>query len=279
MIGKSAFFFLYNKSLANRIEFSLSTKHDLSYGKCSVQPQVAAARSYPDGVLTPAEPPLLRYDIPHAKIPPSEDEKRLPRIPRRDLPHAAEAAQLPDRRVVAGDADVELRNLGALDRTRVPHRALDHDHSVPERAVSALDDGGGRVRELGGRCRRQDEGEVGEVERGVREAEAKLVQRLDVVLVERAVVDVEPLAEVVLGEPVEGHGRVEEVSVVALLLGDGVGETARRVHVSVEDGHEAVSTLLAGQAGVDDGGDVRVIMPAGERPDTYKILRSASAAF
>jgi hypothetical protein len=177
------------------------------------------------------------------------------------------------------ESQVELWNRRTRRRARVRDNSRDGVKSLPEcsiptrrrnrgarRRTLCLDARGGR----GGvayRCCR--DGNVGQVERGVRQSEAELVLHRQVVVVEVAVVDQEAFLEV--GLPGVGVGGVEERAgvcdvcegVVALLLGDGVGEVAGGVYGAVEDVDDAVAYFLAAEVGGEDCCDVGVVGETG----------------
>ncbi len=107
-------------------------------------------------------------------------------------PYVVEATQLANGRVISGNADVQTA------RSRPPRRDRHSRRRTLTKATVSHRDGwppwttskpgsGNSLEGLGG----QSHGEVGEVELGVRQTKAKLVLRLDVALVERAVVDIE----------------------------------------------------------------------------------------
>lgn len=107
--------------------------------------------------------------------------------------------------------------------------------------------------------------------RGVRQAEPELEARRDAPPVKGPVVDQQALGEVGLGEGDVSEGRrgVEEVPVVGLGAGDGVGQAPRGVDVAVEDGGEGVARLLARQAGEEGRGDVGVGDPCVDGADAF----------
>lgn len=85
--------------------------------------------------------------------------------------------------------------------------------------------------------------------RGLTETETELVTRRDGGFVEVAVVDVEAFGEVVVAGDDAG-------AVIAGGFGDGVGELSGGGGRAVEDVDQAVSALLAGDAGPNNGDDV-----------------------
>jgi hypothetical protein len=117
--------------------------------------------------------------------------------------------------------------------------------------------GEGWERRAGERGRRRNE-------RGVGEAKSELVKRSDVLLVEVAVVD-----EVALAEDGNGVDRDRLVVmsvrvVVGDVGGDGEGELATRVDLTVKDGGDGISSLHTGEIGEKDGGNVRMVDPLAE---------------
>ncbi|TLS28819.1 hypothetical protein PpBr36_01412 [Pyricularia pennisetigena] len=226
-----------------------------------LQRQVPAAGADPKLVLARVQPPGLGGDVPAAQVPPGQlelDRGLLAGLERR----LGEAAQLPDGRAVLGDADVELRGLGAGHVARVGHLCRDAGHDVKEVDVAALLDRARRV--LGGRQLRGGPGglqvRVGKV--GVAEAEAELVARLDALLVKGAVVDEDALGEVALGEALVdavGERLVLQPAVVGLVVRDRVRHLAAEVLLTVQQVRQRVPCVLAGQVGKDDGRDVGVV--------------------
>jgi hypothetical protein len=71
----------------------------------------------------------------------------------------------------------------------------------------------------------------------------------------------------VVAEEAFGLGRQEEIAVVCVFFGDGVGEFAGEVDVAVEKGDEGAAGILAGKVGEDDGFDVRVGFEAVDEAD------------
>jgi hypothetical protein len=113
------------------------------------------------------------------------------------------------------------------------------------------------------------DGNVRQVESGVRQPEAEFVLHWQIVVVEVAVVDQEAFFEI--GLPGVGIGGVEQRAgvcdvcerVVAFLFGDGVGEVAGGVDGAVEDVDDAVAYFLAAEVGCEDRCDVWVVGEAG----------------
>jgi hypothetical protein len=169
-----------------------------------------------------------------------------------------------------------LWNRGARCGACVRDDSRDGVKSLPQRRIpTRRRNRGARRRTLcldargsGGVVRSRD-GNVGQVERGVRQAEAELVLHRQVVVVEVAVVDQEAFLEV--GLPGVGVGGVEERAgvcdvgegVVALFFGDGVGEVAGRVYGAVENVDDAVAYFLAAEVGGEDCCDVGVVGETG----------------
>lgn len=71
--------------------------------------------------------------------------------------------------------------------------------------------------------------------RGIRKPIPKLKPRLDLLLIEIPIINIQPLCEVNLRKRVEGDSRVEQVAVVRLVLGDCVGQAAGGGGFAVED--------------------------------------------
>ncbi|QBZ56744.1 hypothetical protein PoMZ_01659, partial [Pyricularia oryzae] len=99
--------------------------------------QVPAAAADPQLVLAGVQPPGLGGDVPAAQVPPGQLEldRGLGAGLERRL---GEAAQLADGRALLGDADVELRRLGARHVARVGHLCRDARHHVEQVHVPAL---------------------------------------------------------------------------------------------------------------------------------------------
>jgi len=88
----------------------------------------------------------------------------------------------------------------------------------------------------------------------------KLVDRCDVLLVKRAVVDEDSFLKVVLGAAVTVGGLVDQVrAILSRRATDGERKLATGVLAAVQDVGNSITRLLAGKTGPEDGGDVLVV--------------------
>ena len=109
-------------------------------------------------------------------------------------------------------------------------------------------DGDGAVgRERGGGQR-----EVFVFEGGVGQAVAEGEQRLEVVLVEMAVADVDAFGVI---HDVIRAGKISEVRIIRAARGERVGQFAGGIHVAEKDVGDGVAAALAGEPGFDDAGN------------------------
>lgn len=225
-----------------------------------LQRQVSARPSNLHGVVPGLQQPLLSHDIPDTQVPPREREANGRSLPSRDC-RLLKTTQLPHWYVLARDAEVQLRHLLAIDTARVSDVRGDSDKLVPEISLASWRDCTGGIG-----CRRAvclADLQVAVVEGGVAEPEAKFIARGDVLEVKVAVVDVDSLGEVGLGEVLEhaikGNVGLQEVIVVGLVLGYRVRDASGGILLAVEKVDQSPAAILAWQVGEDDGSDVGVV--------------------
>lgn len=117
--------------------------------------------------------------------------------------------------------------------------------------------------------------DIGIIESSVCETEAKFETRLDIVFVKCTVVNVNSLGKVVLWEGIKRYGGVQDIAIIGLVLGDGERKLARRGDISIEDVDKRVSTLLAGQTGEENSGNVGMVDPGINNTNTC-VIESAN---
>lgn len=224
------------------------------------QRQVPARPSNLHGVLPGLQQPLLSHDIPDTQVPPRERETDGRGLPSRDC-RLLKTTQLADGHILARNAEVQLRHLLAIDAARVSDFRANSDELIPEVSLASRCDCTGGIG-----CRRAvclADLQVAVVEGGVAEPKAKFVARGDVLKVKVAVVDVDSLCEVGLGEVLEhaikGNVGLQEVIVVGLVLGYRVRDASGGILPAVEEVDESPAAVLAWKMGEDDGCDVGVV--------------------
>ena len=130
-------------------------------------------------------------------------------------------------------------------------------------AVVAKSRGSNRLTSSGLVCasRHLDDTDVRVLESGVGETETELVDRSDVLLVKRTVVNEDSLVEVVLGAAVAVGGLVSDIRAVFFLgATNGEGKLATGVVAAVKDVDDGVTRLLAGETSPENGSDVLVVV-------------------
>lgn len=107
--------------------------------------------------------------------------------------------------------------------------------------------------------------QIGELELGVAETEAELVDGLLVILVEVAVVDENTFSEILLGSTLTVVGLGQKRSAVGL-AGLAPGEWGLRagVDAAVKNIGDTAAALLAGKTSPENGGDVLVVVPVAD---------------
>ncbi|KAI6757905.1 hypothetical protein HG531_003730 [Fusarium graminearum] len=249
---------------------SRTTCSGLDKGNLGLLLQVPAAESNTDGELALRNDPLLGNDIPVAEITAHQlkaDTLALASL-EEDLLESTELLGGSTLGGALGEADVELRNGGAVDLAAVGNGNGNVVDALPEGGVTTGLDGEG-LGHGGDVVSERLSGDVGDLKGGVRQTETELVADRHVLGVKVAVVNLELLVEPRL--PVVGAGGVDGSGgrgvVVGTVQGNGVGKTTGGVDITVEEVDEGVARLLTGVVGGEDGGNVGVVGP-GESVDT-----------
>lgn len=228
--------------------------------KRALQRQVPTRPADLNRVVPCLQQPLLSCDIPDTQVPPREREGHSRSLPSHDG-RLLKSAKLPHGHVLTRNAEVQLGHLLAVDAARVGNFCGDGHELVPEVGLAAQGDGTGRVLICG--AVDLADLQVAVVEGGVAESEAKFVARGNVLEIKVAVVDVDSLSEVGLGEvlehAVEDNIRLEEVVVVGFILGHCVWDTSGGVLLAIEEVDESPAAVLPWEMGKDDGRDVGVV--------------------
>lgn len=216
--------------------------------------KISARETSLDGDVTLANDPVLGVNVPVRDIATHERELDLLALARLE-PDALEATEHSHRcHVTVGglcEAEVQLRHSMACDGAGVGHSCLDGVEIVPEvRVATRLDACGWGCCRDGSASGAGDGHTAAHLKGGVRQAKPKLKSNRQIEIVKMPVVYEQALLEVALPcvrvAGVQQRRRVgdrDEV-VVALLLGDGVRQVTRRIHISVEDINDAVADLL-----------------------------------